>query len=96
MRLVLHAGGEVERVGVAPRAAIAGISAHRSPIAIGFPSPPSSRAGYCAWTHPAGEFRAELDLMAKGFAAYLPLHLERGAFKAQRETHEPRAASRSR
>ena len=31
---------------------------------------------HVAWTHPAGEFRAELDLMDKGFDTYLPLHLE--------------------
>ncbi len=32
---------------------------------------------HVAWTHPVGEFRAELDLRGKGFTAYLPLHLER-------------------
>lgn len=32
---------------------------------------------FCAWTHPGSEYRSELDLMAKGFRVYLPLHLDR-------------------
>jgi hypothetical protein len=37
----------------------------------------SKAARICAWTHPAGEFRAELHLAERGFAVYLPLHLDR-------------------
>jgi hypothetical protein len=32
-------------------------------------SDPRGARWFCAWTHPAGEFRAELDLMGKGFTA---------------------------
>ncbi len=32
---------------------------------------------FCAWTHPAGEFRPELHLAERGFTVYLPLHLDR-------------------
>jgi transcriptional antiterminator RfaH len=42
------------------------------------PAPMSSGSRwFCAWTHPSAEFRSELDLMAKGFRVYLPLHLDR-------------------
>jgi len=39
-------------------------------------SRPGSR-WYVAWTHPGGEFRAELHLVELGFTVYLPLHLDR-------------------
>jgi transcription antitermination factor NusG len=39
--------------------------------------PCGSHRWFCAHTHPAGEFRAELDLLGKGFCVFLPLHLDR-------------------
>jgi hypothetical protein len=50
------------------------------------PTTQSEPRWFCACTHPAGEFRAELDLIGKGFTAYLPLHLQRG-FGARPEAH---------
>lgn len=41
------------------------------------PLPCGSRRWHCAWTHPAQEYRAELDLTGKGFRVFLPLHLDR-------------------
>jgi hypothetical protein len=43
------------------------------------PMPCGSRPGsrwFCAWTHPGGEFRAELHLAEQAFTVYLPLHLD--------------------
>jgi hypothetical protein len=56
-------------------------SAHPLKQAMVQPRPPtqSEPRWHVAWTHPASEYRAELDLMGKGFTAYLPLHLERWA-----------------
>jgi hypothetical protein len=31
---------------------------------------------FCAWTHPGGEFRAELHLAEQAFTVCLPLHLD--------------------
>jgi transcription antitermination factor NusG len=31
---------------------------------------------FAAWTHPGGEFRAELHLAEQGFTVFLPLHLD--------------------
>jgi transcription antitermination factor NusG len=38
-------------------------------------SRPGSR-WFCAWTHPGGEFRAELHLAEQAFIVCLPLHLD--------------------
>jgi transcriptional antiterminator RfaH len=40
-------------------------------------SSPRGARWFCAWTHPVGEFRAELHLAEQDFTVYLPLHLDR-------------------
>jgi transcriptional antiterminator RfaH len=39
---------------------------------------------YCAWTHPHDEHRALHSIAGAGFEAYLPLHLDRDAYRRTR------------
>ena len=66
-------------------------SAHPRKQAMVQPRPPtqSEPRWHVAWTHPASEYRPELDLMGKGFTAYLPLHLERWASRPSEVSDMP-------